>query len=161
MVVRRSARLGLALGLCAACSGPQELPCEEPTDGAPALERVPLVVGGTEVSAEVAEGAARQTAWAGRRCDLDALVWVPDQVGPAAVVLCEVEVAVDLAFVRQGEVVAVALDVPPCDGPCDACPAYGEQGPAVDAVLWLPAGQVAVMGGDFVTGLEAVALPTE
>jgi uncharacterized membrane protein (UPF0127 family) len=143
------------------CGDPESLPCEEPVEASPELDRVPLMVGAAEVSAEVALGEqARRSAWAGRRCDLDALLWVPETVGPAAVELCEVGVAVDLAFVRQGEVVALELERPPCDPPCEACPAHGEDGPAVDAVLWFPAGQVEVAVGDSVTGLEAVALPT-
>lgn len=151
---------GLVLAFALGCGGPEGLPCEEPTDGTPELERVSLMVRNTEVSAEVAMGeAARSSAWAGRRCDLEALLWVPDAVGLAAVELCEVEVAVDLAFVREGEVVAVELARPPCDAPCEACPAYGEDEPAVDAVLWFPAGQVDVAPGDSVTGLDAVALP--
>jgi uncharacterized membrane protein (UPF0127 family) len=150
------------VALAAACGGPESLPCEEPAGVAPELDRVPLVVEGTDVSAEVARGEdARSSAWAGRRCDLDALLWVPDAVGSVAVELCEVEVAVDLAFVRQGEVVAVEVERPPCDRPCDACPVYGADGPAVDAVLWFPTGQVEVAVGDSVTGLEAVALPVE
>ena len=157
------ALLGLFGLLAAACGEPERLPCEEPS-GAAELDRVPLGVGDAEVSAEVALGdEARRSAWAGRRCDLDALLWVPDAVGAVAVELCEVEVAVDLAFLRQGEVVAVELERPPCDAPCEACPTYGDDGPStagVDAVLWFPAGQVDVAVGDFVTGLDAVALPT-
>lgn len=152
--------IGFVGALGTAC-GEESLPCEEPAGAGPELERVSLMVRSTEVSAEVAMGEARSSAWAGRRCELDALLWVPDAVGPAAVTLCGVEVAVDLAFVRDGEVVAVALAQPPCEGPCDECPAYGEDGPGVDAVLWFPAGQVDVVEGDSVTGLEAVALPTE
>jgi uncharacterized membrane protein (UPF0127 family) len=157
------ALLGLVL-LAAACGGPEHLPCEEPPGAAAELDRVPLEVGDVEVSAEVALGDdERRSAWAGRRCDLDALLWVPEAVGPVAVELCEVEVAVDLAFLHQGEVVAVELERPPCDAPCDACPTYGDDGSStagVDAVLWFPAGQVDVAVGDSVTGLDAVALPT-
>jgi uncharacterized membrane protein (UPF0127 family) len=157
------ALLGLVL-LAAACGGPEHLPCEEPPGAAAELDRVPLEVGDVEVSAEVALGDdERRSAWAGRRCDLDALLWVPEAVGPVAVELCEVEVAVDLAFLHQGEVVAVELERPPCDAPCEACPTYGDDGPSVDvvdAVLWFPAGQVDVALGDSVTGLDAVALPT-
>jgi uncharacterized membrane protein (UPF0127 family) len=149
----------VAFALAAACGGAESLPCEEPAGASPELERVSLMVRNVEISAEVAEGSARESAWAGRRCDLDALLWVPDAVGPGAVTLCEVEVAVDLAFVRQGEVVALQLDLPPCSAPCDECPAYGRDGPEIDAVLWFPAGQVDVAEGDSVTGLDGVALP--
>jgi uncharacterized membrane protein (UPF0127 family) len=151
----------VVFALAAACGDAESLPCEEPAGASPELDRVPLSVRDTEVSAEVAVGPARDSAWAGRRCDLDALLWVPERVGPAAITLCEVEVAVDLAFVRQGEVVALERERPPCSAPCDECPAHGEDGPAVDAVLWFPAGQVDVADGDSITGLDAVALPTQ
>jgi hypothetical protein len=157
------ALLGLLALLSAACGEPEGLPCEEPPGAAPELDRVPLVVGDVEVSAEVALGEERRSAWAGRRCDLDALLWVPDAVGQVAVELCEVEVAVDLAFLHQGEVIAVEPERPPCDAPCEACPTYGDDGPptaGADAVLWFPAEQVDVAVGDSVTGLDAVALPT-
>jgi len=151
----------LGWALAAACGDPESLPCEEPAGVAPELDRVALMVGEVSVSAEVAQGEeARSSAWAGRQCDLDALLWVPEAVGPAAVELCAVVVAVDLAFVHQGEVVAVEPERPPCERPCEACPVYGDDGPAVDAVLWLPAGQVDVGVGDSVTGLEVVDLPT-
>jgi hypothetical protein len=158
---RGAAVVGLVSALCSACGDADGLPCEEPPGAEPELERVPPMVRDTEVSAEVATGEARSSAWAGRRCDLDALLWVPDAVGPAAVTLCRVEVAVDLAFVRQGEVVALAPAQPPCDAPCSECPTHGQDGPTVDAVLWFPAGRVDVAEGDSVTGLEAVALPME
>lgn len=163
-MVRRCGRswTGLFVALAAACGDVQSLPCEEPDDASPELDRVSLMVRDTEISAELAlDQAARDSAWAGRRCDLDAVLWVPERVGPAAVTLCGLEVAVDLAYVRDGEVVAVDLEVPPCREPCDACPAHGDDGPAVDAVLWFPAGRVDVVEGDSVTGLDAVALPVE
>lgn len=151
--------VALIVVLVAACGDPQSLPCEEPggTDGLP---RVSVVIADTEVSAEVAQDAeTRERAWAGRHCDLDGLLWIPDLVEPPAVSLCGVELSVDLAFLRSGSVVAVEIGREGCDGPCETCPRYGETGPAVDAVLWLPTGQVQVAVGDAVTGLEAVTLP--
>lgn len=151
--------LGLAWGL--GCGDPKLLPCEERDDEAVELPRVPLVVAGEEISAEVADTESeRATAWAGRTCELGGLVWVPEAVGPAAVTLCEVEIAVDLAFVRDGEVVALELDQAPCSSECEQCPRHGVGGPAVDAVVWLPAGEVEVAVGDAIEGLDAVALPS-
>ncbi|MCX4239891.1 DUF192 domain-containing protein [Paraliomyxa miuraensis] len=145
----------------AACGGPQSLPCEELTT-AQELERVMLVVGDTEVSAEVAvTEEARDSAWVDRRCDLDALLWVPDQVGAVSISLCGVAAAVDLAFLRNGEVVALQSEISPCDAPCDACPIHGATGPIVDAVLWMPTGTIDLAEGDAVEGLDAVPLPTE
>src|SRR5690606_16146737 len=120
------AGLGVVLALAGlACGDAQRLPCEEAQGASAELDRVDLSVRTTEVSAEVyVVGQATEgdrPPWAGRRCELDALLWVPERVGPAEVTLCEVVVAVDLAFVRQGEVVAVERDLPPCDAPCEAC----------------------------------------
>ena len=165
----RGAVVGGLLGALAACGDPDELPCDEPGGASAELDRVPLRVhdvaaedvAAEDVAAEVAASEdERREAWVGRRCDLDALLWVPEAVGPVGIELCGVEVAVDLAFLREGEVVATELDAPPCAPPCEACPALGEDGPAVDAVLWLPAGRIDVAVGDSVTGLDAVALPT-
>jgi len=153
-------RLGSTLALALlGCGEPQSLPCEE-VDGATELPRVVLGVGETALEAELAASEdERRTAWAERRCGLDGLLWVPDEIGPAAVTLCGVEVAVDLAFLRDGEVVAVERERAPCDAACDDCPAYGEDGPEVDAVLWLVSGTLEVVPGDRVTGLDGVDLP--
>lgn len=169
-VVRRSSLACGALAALIGCGGPRSAPCEERDELATELPRVPLTVAEQEISAEVADSEdERSEAWAGRRCDLEGLLWVPDEVGPAAVTLCGVEIAVDLAFLRQGVVVAFEGPVSPCDSVCDECPSYDgrgasadptESGEAVDAVLWLPAGQLDVVVGDTVDGLDAVALPT-
>ena len=144
------------------CSGPDELPCED-TDGAfEELPRVSLMLVGEEISAEVADSPEeRSEAWKDRFCDLDALLWVPDAVGPAVVTLCGVQVSVDLVLIRNAQVVDVDRDRLPCERPCDQCPVYGSSGPDVDAVLWLPAADdIEVDVGDQVAGLEAVALPS-
>lgn len=144
-----------------ACAGPKSLPCEENDTSTEELPRVSLGIGEQEISAEVADDEdERASAWVGRVCDLEALLWVPDAVEPAAVTLCGVEALVDLVFVREGVVLSVQADVPPCDDACEECPQYGQSLPAVDAVLWLPAGAVDVAVGDEITGLDAVMLPS-
>lgn len=150
------ATMAVALG----CAGPEGRPCEE-LSGAEALNRIPIGVGVHDLSAEVAATQQeRDDAWVGRVCGTEALVWVPEVVEPPSVSLCGVEIAVDLAFVRQSEVVATELSRPSCEGPCESCPHYGATGPAADAVLWLPAGQVELTVGQFVEGLEAAPLPS-
>lgn len=142
------------------CGGPTFLPCEEADPSLGPGSRIDLTVADTEISAEFATTEEeRATAWAGRTCDLEGLVWVPDEVGPAAVTLCDVQLAIDLVYVRESTVVAVELSRPPCDEACDACPVYEAGGVEVDAVLWLPAGVHEVMVGDSIDGLDAVALP--
>ncbi len=142
------------------CGEPEQLPCEE--QGGTELRRVLLELGEVELSAEVASTEdERATAWADRLCNLEGLLWVPDDIGPAAIPLCDVRVAVDLAFLRDGDVVAVERERAPCSADCADCPAYGESGPEVDAVLWVVSGSLEIAVGDRVTGLEAVGLPTE
>ncbi|MEM9463017.1 MAG: DUF192 domain-containing protein [Myxococcota bacterium] len=144
------------------CGDPERQPCVERDGASPELPRVSLSVRSGEISAEVADSEQeRQTAWAERRCDLDALLWVPDEVGPVSVSLCEVVVAVDLAFLRDGRVVTMERDRAPCRTSCEDCPAYsGDPGSEFDAVLWLLAGEIEIEVGDEVVGLEAVDLPT-
>ena len=147
----------LPIGL-GGCGGPEQLPCEE--QGGTELRRVSLGLGEVELSAEVAStDDERATAWADRLCNLDGLLWVPDDIGPAAIPLCDVRVAVDLAFLREGEVVAIERERAPCSADCEDCPAYGEGGPEIDAVLWVLSGSIEIATGDRVTGLEAVDLP--
>lgn len=140
------------------CGEPNQLPCEE--QGGTELRRVSVGLGEVELSAEVAStDDERATAWADRLCNLDGLLWVPDAIGPAAISLCEVRVAVDLAFLRDGEVVAIERERAPCSADCEDCPRYGEGGPEIDAVLWTVSGSLEIATGDRVTGLEAVELP--
>ncbi|MEM7158069.1 MAG: DUF192 domain-containing protein [Myxococcota bacterium] len=143
------------------CGEPSLLACLESDPNLSAGNRVELTVADSEISAELATTEEqRATAWAGRTCDLEGLLWVPDAVGPAAITLCDVQLAVDLVFVRESTVVAVELERAPCAQACDACPVYGATGPDVDAVLWLPAGLFEVAVGDSIVGLDAVVLPS-
>jgi len=159
---RKSFMLAALISGAMACGDPQSLPCEERDEVAAELPRVSLVIGEEVVSAEVAdEEDERATAWAGRRCDLDALLWIPMAIEAPSVPLCGVEIAVDLAFVRDAQIIALEFDVAACHGTCEDCPNRGEGGPEVDAMLWFPAGQVDVALGDTIAGLDAVTLPTE
>nr|MCH9680388.1 hypothetical protein [Deltaproteobacteria bacterium] len=76
------------------------------------------------------------------------------------VTLCDLRGSVDLVLVRDGLVVGIDPNRPPCAPPCDECPIYGSSGPDVDAVLWLPAQEWVVNIDDTVDGLDVVALPT-
>ena len=64
----------------------------------------------------------------------------------------DVPVALDMVFIRSGEVIAIAPQVPPC--PAEPCPSYGPDGQIVDMVLELRSGRAAEIGlqpGDTVT----------
>ncbi len=64
----------------------------------------------------------------------------------------DVPVALDMVFIRNQEVIAIAPQVPPC--PTEPCPSYGPNGQIVDMVLELRSGRAAeidLQPGDTVT----------
>ncbi|WP_157620137.1 DUF192 domain-containing protein [Synechococcus sp. PCC 7335] len=56
----------------------------------------------------------------------------------------DVPVALDMVFLKEGEVVAIAPEVPPC--PALPCPSYGPNDQIVDQVLELRSGRAAEIG---------------
>lgn len=56
----------------------------------------------------------------------------------------DVPVALDMVFIRNGEVIAIAPSVPPC--PDLPCPSYGPGSEIVDSVLELRSGRAAEIG---------------
>ncbi len=56
----------------------------------------------------------------------------------------DVPVPLDMVFIREGEVVAIASQVPPC--PALPCPAYGPRDQIIDQVLELRSGRAAEIG---------------
>ncbi|MEL6813486.1 MAG: DUF192 domain-containing protein [Cyanobacteria bacterium J06598_3] len=56
----------------------------------------------------------------------------------------DVPVALDMVFLRNGEVIAIAPSVPPC--PALPCPSYGPGNEIVDSVLELRSGRAAEIG---------------
>lgn len=55
-----------------------------------------------------------------------------------------VEINLDMIFLRDGEVMAIAADVPPCT--TDPCPFYGPKNTPIDHVLELGGGRAAELG---------------
>ena len=69
----------------------------------------------------------------------------------------DVPVPLDMVFIRDGQVVAIASEVPPC--PALPCPSYGPENALVDQVLELRSGRAAEIGlepGDLVV-IEALS----
>lgn len=137
------------LALVSACG---ETDACEDAPGAQVLEdRVPLTIGDSAVIAEVARTRTEQErGWARRQCGMDALVLVSDG-NPLPVWTCQMEVPIDIGFVRDGVIVAWFADVAPCPPPCAECPVYGA-GLPVDAVVELPSGAIAAGVGTTVAG---------
>ncbi len=53
-------------------------------------------------------------------------------------------ISLDMIFVRQGVVKAIAVDVPPCKS--DPCPVYGSQNEAIDQVIEVRGGRAKALG---------------
>lgn len=143
-------RLFLTLAAAtASCSPPAS--CVEDIRAQHLDERVTVAVGELELAAELADQQSeRERGWMHRRCDLEALLLIPEAAGDELPVWgCAVTTALDVVFVRKNEVVAVDhLD--PCSEPCGACPRVGT-GVPVDAVLEVPHGEYAIEVGARVT----------
>ena len=127
-----------------ACEG--EGACEEDIRAQVIDERVEITVDGAALLAELAdETVERDRGWKHRRCDREALLFVPDAPGEALPIWgCALVEAVDVVFIADGQAQAVEA-LAPCPEPCDACPIVGE-GLPVDAVLELPAGSGVEVG---------------
>ncbi len=151
-----TALLLAALASAGACEGA----CEEDIRAQTLEERRLITIAAEgetiEVLVEVARSQTeRERGWKHRQCDMEGLALALESPTEAPVWMCEVGVALDLLFVRGGELVAVERAAPPCAAPCDACPRYGE-GVTVDAVIELPHGQysdVELAVGGAVSGL--------
>lgn len=132
-VVRRG---GLTL-IAVLLGGCPDESCEEDVRAQVLDERVELSIDGVALSVELADEAVeRERGWRHRTCDLTGILLVPDEPGPLPIFGCELAVAIDVAFVRDGSIVE-SDRLEPCAPPCGACPLLGE-GIEVDAVLEVP-----------------------
>ncbi|WOD38396.1 DUF192 domain-containing protein [Nodosilinea sp. E11] len=63
---------------------------------------------------------------------------------PVSFWMKNVPVPLDMVFIYNGAIAAIAADVPPCTA--DPCPTYGPEGQLVDQVIELRAGRAAELG---------------
>jgi uncharacterized protein len=63
---------------------------------------------------------------------------------PVSFWMKNVPVPLDMVFIHNGVIAAIAADVPPCAA--DPCPTYGPEGQLVDQVIELRAGRAAELG---------------
>ena len=154
-------RAGALAALAAAISGcPEGQVCEEDIRAQVLDERATIELADATLEVEVARSQVeRERGWKHRRCDLEGLLLIPEMTGDAAgdatIWGCGLTLAVDLYWLRDGEVVALVDDLEPCAEPCAACPIVGE-GIVADAVLEVPRGAIAAGVGDPVVGLEGL-----
>ncbi len=157
----RTVSLALLTAALVSGAGACEGACEEDIRAQTLDERQLITIEAAgesiELSAEVARSQTeRERGWKHRQCDMQGLALALEAPGESPVWMCGLSTALDVLFVRDGELVAIERAAPPCEEPCAACPVYGE-GVTVDFVLELPHGQypeeVLVVGAS-VSGLD-------
>lgn len=113
--------------------------CGEDLRAQTLTERATVALGPIALNAELAdEPQERERGWRFRLCDLGAIALLPETESAMPITLCDVPVSLDLAFVRDGVVIALERDLAPCTARCSQCPVYGA-GIVVDAVIEAPA----------------------
>jgi hypothetical protein len=75
---------------------------------------------------------------------------------PVSFWMRNVPVPLDMVFIYQGRIQALASQVPPCIA--DPCPTYGPQGQLVDQVIELAAGRAAELGLEVGDGVAVRSL---
>lgn len=176
MVGWHKGRLGLLVGLavgllCWGCAmGPQSATGEETTDfpspGSPTGGQVlPIeaqaIVGDRTIYLEVARTPTQQQIGLMFRESLGPACGMLFPFEPPRTVgfwMKNVPISLDMVFLRENIVRAIAADVPPCKE--EPCPLYGPQVP-VDAVVELAGGRAAELGLVVGTRLEVQPLAAE
>lgn len=127
--------------------------CEEDIRAQVLEQRAELVIGEQVVHAEIAStDVERERGWKHRRCDLDALLIVAPSSGELSIWGCGLIEAVDVLWIRDGQVIAIDGPIEPCAEPCGAC-VLSNAGEAVDAALEVPQGMLKASIGAVVEGL--------
>ncbi|MFE4104907.1 DUF192 domain-containing protein [Almyronema epifaneia] len=78
---------------------------------------------------------------------------------PANFWMKNVPVPLDMVFIRQGEVQAIAAEVPPCSS--EPCPTYGPGRVIIDQVIELRSGRAAELGLEVGDTVSVTAIATE
>jgi uncharacterized membrane protein (UPF0127 family) len=150
-VRRRSTRAtAVCAALLVACV---DDPCEESISAQVDLPTMALTIGSSRVDAEIADDdLERSRGWRHRRCDREVLALLADEPtaapAPLPVFGCALTSAINVAFVRDGEVIDVGA-LAPCPEPCTTCPLLGDE-LSVHAVLEAPSATLDFRVGDTV-----------
>lgn len=105
------------------------------------------VLGGEEIFLEVAATPSQQALGLMYRDALPddrGMVFPMTRPRPVSFWMKNVPVPLDMVFIYQGEIVAIAAEVPPCTA--EPCPTYGPANQLVDHVIELRAGRAAELG---------------
>lgn len=139
----------LALAGSAGLIACEESNCEEDLRAQTELDRGTIVLGQAQLEAEFARTQVeRERGWKFRRCDREALVILPE-TPPEAMSLwgCGLVDAVDVAFVRDGQISELGGTLEPCAEPCSGCPTIDSEAP-VDAAIETLEGRFDLAVGD-------------
>ncbi len=117
----------------------------------PRAQQLPITavttLGGEEIFLEVATTPQQQAIGLMYRDALPAdrgMLFPLGRPRPVSFWMKNVPVPLDMVFVYQGEIQAIAVDVPPCLA--DPCPTYGPDGQLIDQVIELRAGRSVELG---------------
>ncbi len=137
--------------LAIACEGGV---CEEDIRAQVIEQEAELMIGEQVVLAEVAStDVERERGWKHRRCDREALLLLAPSDGELAIWGCGLTQAVDVLWIRDGEVIAIDGPIEPCAEPCGSC-VLSSAGSPVDAALEVPQGALTASVGETVVGLD-------
>ncbi len=115
--------------------------------------RAALEIGDQQIDAEVAgTQVERERGWKHRRCDREGLLLIAPEDGLLSLWGCGLHEAVDVHWIRDGQVIRSDSALEPCAEPCGGCPLL-DPGEPVDAALEVPLGALEVSPGDAVQGL--------
>jgi uncharacterized membrane protein (UPF0127 family) len=136
--VRAGAAALLAVVPLVSCSA-----SDAPASDSPAATATVAIVGGPSFGIEVADTApAREQGLSGRAALAadNGMLFVYDDAQPRRYWMADMLFAIDLAWIREGRILAVET-LRPCPSR-DQCPGHASPGP-VDTVLEVPAGSLA------------------
>ncbi len=147
-----AAFISLSLGLSACTTAPPSA-SSAPSSAPPILpmgQTLPITattqLGGKTFQLEVAQTPEQQSMGLMYRPVLPddrGMLFPMDPPRPVTFWMRNVPVALDMVFIHQGKIIAIASKVPPCA--TASCPTYGPQG-LVDQVLELRAGRAEELG---------------
>jgi uncharacterized protein len=161
MTPQQGAKLWVSLGLgllLMGCSPPTATTPDSSTDSSPVMQTNPTVgqtlpitaqttIAGKLIQLEVARTPQEQaTGLMGRTSLADdrGMLFLFSPPRPTQFWMKNTLINLDMIFIRNGIVKAIAANVPPCKA--DPCPTYGSMGEVIDQVIELRGGRSAELG---------------
>lgn len=140
------------------------IPSPEPEAASSLAQQLPLTamitINGTTINLEVANTPVQQAIGLMHRTSLrddQGMLFPFTPPRPVNFWMRNVEINLDMLFIRDGKIVAVEADVPPCR--TAICPQYGPPRVPVDYVLELRGGRTAELGAEIGDPIVITELP--